>query len=135
MSRELRLQDPGEGIHEAEIVEINVAVGDRVEEGETVLAAETDKATTEIPSPYTGTVERIAVETGDQVRVGDLLMIISGDGDGHNGSGDGGDDGTSDGTSEGEDSDAASAPKEDAEEPVSAEPSADKPEAKEPRGR
>ncbi|MFP4246158.1 MAG: biotin/lipoyl-containing protein, partial [Halochromatium sp.] len=42
MSRALRLQDPGEGLHEAEIVEINVAVGDRVEEGETVLAAETD---------------------------------------------------------------------------------------------
>ncbi|MBK5932329.1 2-oxo acid dehydrogenase subunit E2 [Halochromatium salexigens] len=81
MSRAFRLQDPGEGIHEAEIVEINVAVGDQIEEGETVLAAETDKATTEIPSPYTGTVERIAVETGDQVRVGDLLMTVSGDGD------------------------------------------------------
>jgi len=81
MSRAFRLQDPGEGIHEAEIVEINVAVGDQIEKGETVLAAETDKATTEIPSPYTGTVERIAVETGDQVRVGDLLMTVSGDGD------------------------------------------------------
>ena len=41
MSREFRLQDPGEGIHEAEIVEVNVSEGDRVEEGDTVLAIET----------------------------------------------------------------------------------------------
>ncbi|MFP4602721.1 MAG: 2-oxo acid dehydrogenase subunit E2 [Halochromatium sp.] len=129
MSRALRLQDPGEGLHEAEIVEINVAVGDRVEEGETVLAAETDKATTEIPSPYTGTVERVAVESGDQVRVGDLLMIISGDdGDGNDNHGDS-DDSDDDGD--------AAAPKGEAEHPVSAGPSAEKPEtnkseAKEP---
>lgn len=137
MSRELRLQDPGEGIHEAEIVEINVAVGDRVEEGETVLAAETDKATTEIPSPYSGTVERIAVESGDQVRVGDLLMIISGDGDGDgdDGTGSGDDDGNSDDVVDDDADAAASAPKENAEEPLSAESSADEhePEAKERR--
>ncbi|MBK5938739.1 biotin/lipoyl-containing protein [Halochromatium roseum] len=42
---------------------MNVAVGDQIEEGETVLAAETDKATTEIPSPYTGTVERMSTRT------------------------------------------------------------------------
>ncbi|MBK1619262.1 hypothetical protein CKO42_12610 [Lamprobacter modestohalophilus] len=126
MSRAFRLQDPGEGIHEAEIVEINVAVGDQIEEGETVLAAETDKATTEIPSPYTGTVERIAVETGDQVRVGDLLMTVSGDGDGDDGD-DGGDGGDGD---DRDDSAVAAAAKEDAEEPISAESSADEHESK-----
>ena len=79
MSREFRLQDPGEGIHEAEIVEINVAAGDRVEEDDTVLAVETDKATTELPSPYSGTVETIAVQVGDRVQVGDLLMSFADD--------------------------------------------------------
>lgn len=74
MSREFRFQDPGEGIHEAEIVEVRVAAGDRVDEGDVVLAVETDKATTEIPSPYSGTIDQIAVEPGDLVRVGDLLL-------------------------------------------------------------
>jgi pyruvate dehydrogenase E2 component (dihydrolipoamide acetyltransferase) len=80
MSRELRFQDPGEGIYEAEIVEVNVSAGDRVGEGDTVLAVETDKATTEIPSPYSGKVESVAGEGGDQVRVGDLLMSFSAEG-------------------------------------------------------
>jgi pyruvate dehydrogenase E2 component (dihydrolipoamide acetyltransferase) len=80
MSRELRFQDPGEGIHEAEIVEVNVSEGDRIAEDDTVLAVETDKATTEIPSPYSGKVESVAVEVGDQVRVGDLLMSFSAEG-------------------------------------------------------
>jgi pyruvate dehydrogenase E2 component (dihydrolipoamide acetyltransferase) len=79
VSREFRLQDPGEGIHEAEIVEIDVSAGDRVEEGDTVLAVETDKATTELPSPYSGTVESVAVAVGDLVRVGDLLMTFEGE--------------------------------------------------------
>ena len=78
MSREFRLQDPGEGIHEAEIVEVSVSAGDRVEEGDTVLAVETDKATTELPSPYSGAVESVAVAVGDLVRVGDLLVTFAG---------------------------------------------------------
>lgn len=82
MSREFRLQDPGEGIHEAEVVEIACAEGDEVEEGDTVLAVETDKATTELPAPYSGTVERIHVQPGDQVEVGDLLMTFSGEAEG-----------------------------------------------------
>jgi pyruvate/2-oxoglutarate dehydrogenase complex dihydrolipoamide acyltransferase (E2) component len=80
MSRELRFQDPGEGIHEAEIVEVNVSEGDRIAEDDTVLAVETDKATTEIPSPYSGKVESVAVEVGDQVRVGDLVMSFAAQG-------------------------------------------------------
>jgi pyruvate dehydrogenase E2 component (dihydrolipoamide acetyltransferase) len=81
MSREFRFQDPGEGIHEAEVVEVAVAAGDRVEDGDTVLVVETDKATTDVPSPYSGEVAEVAVGNGDSIRVGDLLMRFAGDGD------------------------------------------------------
>ena len=74
MARELRLQDPGEGIHEATIQDILVGVGDHVDEGDMVLVVETDKAAVEVPSPYTGEIGEIAVGKGDQVRVGDVLM-------------------------------------------------------------
>lgn len=76
MAEEFRLPDPGEGIHEAEIVEVCVAAGDTVEEGDIILHIETDKATVEVPSPYTGTVEDINVQQGDVIEVGDLLMTF-----------------------------------------------------------
>jgi pyruvate dehydrogenase E2 component (dihydrolipoamide acetyltransferase) len=61
MPVEFKMPDPGEGIHEAEVLEINVSEGDRVEEGQTVMLVETDKASVEVPAPVTGTVKEIRV--------------------------------------------------------------------------
>lgn len=76
MEKEFRLADPGEGIHEAEIVEVLVSEGDHVEEEQPVLVIETDKAATEVPSPMTGVIKKINVKEGDTVEVGDLLMVF-----------------------------------------------------------
>lgn len=81
MDKEFKLPDPGEGIHEAEVVEILVSEGDTVEEGQSVLVVETDKAANEVPSPYDGTVKEIRVGEGDMVRVGDVLMIFDVEGE------------------------------------------------------
>lgn len=86
MAKEFRLQDPGEGIHEAEIREIHVEVGDQVAEGDILLLIETDKAAVEIPSPYSGTIEAIPIEVGETVQVGDVLMTFA-DGAGETGDG------------------------------------------------
>ena len=77
MSVEFKMPDPGEGIHEAEILEINVSEGDRVEEGQAVMQVETDKASVEIPAPVTGRVEEIRVKVGDMVAVGDVLIVFT----------------------------------------------------------
>ncbi len=76
MPREFRLPDLGEGIHEGEVIEVLVAVGDEVIDGKPILVIETDKATTEIPSPVTGVVREIRVKPGDVVKVGDVLMVF-----------------------------------------------------------
>jgi len=76
MSFEFRLQDPGEGIHEAEIVEIVVKEGQHVEEGDNILVAETDKAAVDIPSPVTGALSSLKVAEGDIVEVGQVLAIF-----------------------------------------------------------
>jgi pyruvate dehydrogenase E2 component (dihydrolipoamide acetyltransferase) len=76
MPREFRLPDLGEGIHEGEVVEVLVSVGDRVIDGKPILVIETDKATTEIPSPVTGVVQEIRVKPGEVVKVGDVLMVF-----------------------------------------------------------
>ncbi|NTV42781.1 MAG: biotin/lipoyl-binding protein, partial [Syntrophobacteraceae bacterium] len=76
MPVEFRLPDLGEGIHEGEVVDILVSVGDRVIDGQPVMLVETDKATTEIPAPVNGTVEEIRVKPGEVVKVGDVLMVF-----------------------------------------------------------
>ncbi|MBI4772852.1 MAG: 2-oxo acid dehydrogenase subunit E2 [Deltaproteobacteria bacterium] len=82
MVRDFKLPDLGEGIHEGDILSVLVKVGDKIEEGQPILEIETDKATVEIPSPYTGTVENIAVNPGDVVQVGGVLMSFSVEGEG-----------------------------------------------------
>lgn len=74
MSRAFKLEDPGEGIHEAEILEVNVSEGDEVAEGDQVMAIETDKAAIELPSPYSGKIAEICVAEGDTVSVGTVLI-------------------------------------------------------------
>jgi pyruvate dehydrogenase E2 component (dihydrolipoamide acetyltransferase) len=76
MPREFKLPDLGEGIHEGEVIEVLVSVGDKVIDGMPVLVIETDKATTEIPAPVTGVVREIRVKPGDVVKVGEVLMVF-----------------------------------------------------------
>lgn len=80
MPLEFKLPDLGEGIHEGEIISVLVSEGDIVSEGDAVLEVETDKATVELPSPYTGTVAQILVKPGDIVRVGDVMMTFGDEG-------------------------------------------------------
>ena len=81
MPVEFKLPDLGEGIHEGEIIEVLVRVGDKVEDGQTVLVIETDKATAEVPSPVTGTVSEIRVKPGQTVRVGEVLIVFAREGE------------------------------------------------------
>jgi pyruvate dehydrogenase E2 component (dihydrolipoamide acetyltransferase) len=76
MPVEFRLPDLGEGITEGEIIEVLVHEGDEVEDGQTVLIIETDKATAEVPSPVTGTVKEIRVKAGQTARVGEVLIVF-----------------------------------------------------------
>jgi pyruvate dehydrogenase E2 component (dihydrolipoamide acetyltransferase) len=77
MAQEFKMPDLGEGIHEGEILKVFVSEGDHVNEGEPLLEVETDKAAVEIPSPFTGIVEKVLVKTGDMVKVGEVLITFS----------------------------------------------------------
>jgi pyruvate dehydrogenase E2 component (dihydrolipoamide acetyltransferase) len=76
MAMEFKLPDPGEGIHEVEIIKVLVSPGDYVEDGQSILEIETDKATSEVPAPVTGKVKEVRVESGDTVQVGDVVMVF-----------------------------------------------------------
>ncbi len=78
MSFELRLPNIGEGVEEADIADILVKVGDSVELNQTLMELETEKAVVELPSKSAGKIEKIHVKSGDTVKVGDLLITLSG---------------------------------------------------------
>ncbi len=71
------MPDVGEGLHEAEIVEWLVAVGDAVREDQPVVVVQTDKAVVDIPSPFTGTILGWGAQVGEIVAVGDVLFRVS----------------------------------------------------------
>ncbi len=74
--RIIKLPDVGEGVAEAEIVELPVKPGDPVREGDVLASVMTDKATVEIPSPADGRVLRISFEVGQKAAVGSELMRL-----------------------------------------------------------
>ncbi len=71
------LPDLGEGITEGEIRKWLVKAGDTVEEHQTVLEVETDKAVVEVPSPKKGKVLKINKDIGEIAKVGEVLMTIA----------------------------------------------------------
>ncbi len=75
------LPDLGEGITEGEIRKWIVKEGDAIEEHQTILEIETDKAIVEVPSPKKGRVLKINKDIGDMAKVGEILMTIAEEGE------------------------------------------------------
>jgi pyruvate dehydrogenase E2 component (dihydrolipoamide acetyltransferase) len=59
-----------------ELIEISVSVGDQVEEGDTLVVLESDKATMDVPSTLTGTVKAFIAKEGDKLATGDQVALI-----------------------------------------------------------
>ena len=76
MKKEIKIPDIAENVETGLIAGILVSKGDKVEEDQSVVEIETDKATTDIPSPYAGVVDEIKVKEGDEVKVNQVIMII-----------------------------------------------------------
>jgi pyruvate dehydrogenase E2 component (dihydrolipoamide acetyltransferase) len=81
MPFDFKLPDLGEGITEGEIRKWLVKKSDAIEEHQTVLEIETDKAVVEVPSPKKGRILKINKEEGDIVKVGEVLMTIAEEGE------------------------------------------------------
>ncbi len=66
------------GSDAVEVIELCVSVGDEVNEGDSLVVLESDKASMEIPSPLAGKVIELKLSVGDKVSDGDDLAIIEG---------------------------------------------------------
>ena len=73
---DVKLPKLGEGADSGVVVSIMVKPGDAIQEGQTLLELENEKAVAPIPSPAAGTVREIRVKEGDKVSVGALLLTL-----------------------------------------------------------
>ncbi len=76
MKKEIRIPEIAENVDTAVVAGILVSKGDKVEEDQSLVEIETDKATTDLPSPISGTVKEIKVKEGEEVKVDQVIMII-----------------------------------------------------------
>ena len=73
--KDLLLPDIGD-FENVEVIELLVAAGDSVKAEDSLLILESDKATMDIPSPYSGTIKKMTVAVGDKISEGSLLGLI-----------------------------------------------------------
>ena len=64
------------GATDVDVIEVLVKDGDSVEEGDSLIVLETDKASMEVPAPKAGVVVSMKINVDDQVNEGDLLMEL-----------------------------------------------------------
>jgi pyruvate/2-oxoglutarate dehydrogenase complex dihydrolipoamide acyltransferase (E2) component len=79
MRTEIVLQEIGDGVTEAFVVEWLVAIGDRVEAGRPIVEVMTDKANMEIETPVSGTLIEQRFDVEARVEVGQVLAVIEGE--------------------------------------------------------
>lgn len=73
---EVKLHDIGEGMTEAEILHYFVKPGDSVVADQALVEVQTDKMVAELPSPATGIVKELLIETSTTVEVGTVILLI-----------------------------------------------------------
>ena len=74
---EIVLVPPLDGMENVPVIEINVSEGDTVEADDALVTVESDKASMEIPSPFSGKVAKILVVEGDKLSEGDKLLELT----------------------------------------------------------
>ncbi len=73
---ELKLPAMGEGIIEATITKWFVREGEKLDEDSALVEVATDKVDSEIPSPVSGTLQKIVYKEGEIPKVGEVIAII-----------------------------------------------------------
>ena len=72
----VEVQVPDIGVEKATVAELLVKVGEEIAENDSLVLLESDKASVEVPSTVSGTVESIEVKAGDTVQEGVLLLKV-----------------------------------------------------------
>lgn len=75
-SQVVDVQVPDIGVEKATVGEILVSVGDEIDVDQSIVVVESDKATVEVPSTVSGTVESIEIKEGDIIKEGVVILKV-----------------------------------------------------------
>ena len=77
MSDTVEVRVPAIGdFEDVEVVEVIASAGEALEEGQSLITLESEKASVEVPAPHAGVVERMLVEAGDRVSAGTPIALM-----------------------------------------------------------
>jgi len=74
-SIEVNVPDIGD-FQDVTIIEVLVAPGDSVQKEDSLVTLESDKASMEIPSPHSGTIQSVSMAVGDKVSEGSSIVTV-----------------------------------------------------------
>ena len=76
MKQEIKLPEIADNVVSGFLARILVKVGDVIEKDQSIIEIETDKAATDIPSPAAGKIIDIKVHAGEEIHVGQTILIL-----------------------------------------------------------
>ncbi|NQV97724.1 MAG: hypothetical protein HQ486_08010 [Acidimicrobiaceae bacterium] len=76
MSEPVNLPRLGDTVDEVVVLDWLVSVGSQVSQGDPLVRVETDKVEVDVESPWSGVVEEILVNIGDEVTTGSPICLI-----------------------------------------------------------
>ena len=77
MANTIELKVPDIGGHDnVPVIEVLVKVGDKVEQEQSLITLESDKATMEIPASAAGVVKELRLKVGDEVSEGAVIAVL-----------------------------------------------------------
>jgi len=75
MTLNVTLPDIGD-FDDVKVIEVLLSKGDLINENDSIITLENDKATMEIPAPFSGKVDSVKVKVGETISKGDLIATF-----------------------------------------------------------
>ncbi|MFP4889355.1 dihydrolipoyl dehydrogenase [Paraburkholderia sp. EG304] len=72
---EVKVPDIGD-FKDVDVIEVNIKAGDVIEQEQSLLTLESDKASMEVPSDTAGTVKEVRIKPGDKVSQGTVIALV-----------------------------------------------------------
>src|SRR5690625_7354335 len=61
---------------QVDVIEVLVAPGEQIQQEQSLITLESDKASMEIPASHAGQITELLVQVGDKVSTGDAIAVI-----------------------------------------------------------
>ena len=75
MRQEIQVPDIGD-FKDVEVIDVLVSAGDTVHEEDSLITLESDKASMDVPSPFSGKVTDVIIHVGDKVSEGSRILTL-----------------------------------------------------------